>query len=307
MSHCAPVPPPIQPSLTAPAVPRPPPIAGKSVSPARHHALRVGPIPGGVLPIAPMMPPTPAQIAAKLLAHIGPTTAVKVATTAFVAGRAVYQLVLSPRTAKSLIGQIMLSVDAATGLPLGVQVVPRGSTTAVLTYGFTKISYATPAASNFDFTPPKGAKVTTINPMAALSGPGGLSPSLGVSPTTPQGSITSVNGSCPALCHQVLTQVTGRPSSQTPRIVGSGWATVVVIPAPLLGTFAKMTPPGNTKAAAHAALNSFLSSGTPLSGTWGKGHLIHTALLNVLALTDGPILVGAVTPATLEAAAAHAH
>jgi hypothetical protein len=272
----------------------------KVALPARHsqsYAIRQ---PIAIPAMTPMMPPTPAQIAAQLLAQIGPSTALRLTTTAYVAGRAAYQLVLSPRTSASLIGQVVVSVDASTGLPLRVLVVPRGTTRAALTYGFTQISYATPAASNFDFTPPEGAKVTTIDPVIALGGLGGLSPFPGPS------SITGVNRRCAAWCQQVLTQVIGRPSSQTPRIVGSGWATVVVIPAPLVGTLARVTPPNDTRAV-HAALNSFLGSGTALSGTWGNGHLIHTALLNVLTLTNGPILVGAVAPATLEAAAAHVH
>jgi hypothetical protein len=43
---------------------------------------------------------------------------------------------------------------------------------------------------------------------------------------------------------------------------------------------------------------------TPVSGAFGSGQLLRTALVSVLLLDDGRLLVGAVTPATLEQAAA---
>lgn len=224
--------------------------------------------------------PTPARLADQLLAAIGPSSAVRVSTTAYVAGRPAYQLEVSPRTPTSLVGRVVVAVDAVTGLPLRVQVVPRGARTAGLSYGFTRISYDRPAASNFDFSPPPGAKATTLDPTSALSALGPL-----------------LSGGMASLGSAIL-----------PRVLGSGWGLVMVIPASTLQTAAILgsAAPRRDVAPVRSALSSFLDSGTALGGSWGTGHLIHTALLNLLAIDNGPVLVGAVTAATLEAAAAHA-
>jgi hypothetical protein len=92
-----------------------------------------------------------------------------VADNVMVAGRAAYQLTLAPKSAQSLVGQVAVAIDARTHLPLRVQVTARGSATPVFSAGYTSISFATPAASNFTFTPPPGAKVK----QATLGGAGG--------------------------------------------------------------------------------------------------------------------------------------
>ena len=43
---------------------------------------------------------------------------------------------------------------------------------------------------------------------------------------------------------------------------------------------------------------------TPVSGAWGQGRLLHTALANVLFLSDGRVAAGFVNPTALEAAVA---
>ncbi|MEP7025651.1 MAG: hypothetical protein ABJB47_17990 [Actinomycetota bacterium] len=123
------------------------------------------------------MTPTPQQIARQLLAAIGPTTTVSVASNVMVAGRPAYQLTLAPKSTQSLVGQVSIAVDAATHLPLRVQVTARGSASPAFSAGYTAISFAAPAASNFTFTPPPGAKVKNVKPGSAggpFAGLGGL-------------------------------------------------------------------------------------------------------------------------------------
>ena len=43
---------------------------------------------------------------------------------------------------------------------------------------------------------------------------------------------------------------------------------------------------------------------TPVSGSYGTGQVLRTALLSVLLLDDGRMFVGAVAPTVLEQAAA---
>jgi outer membrane lipoprotein-sorting protein len=112
--------------------------------------------------------PTPQQIARQFLAAVGPTTTIAVADNVMVAGRPAYQLTLAPKSTQSLVGQVAIAIDARTHLPLRVQVTARGSATPVFSAGYTAISFATPAASNFSFTPPPGAKVK----QATLGGTG---------------------------------------------------------------------------------------------------------------------------------------
>ncbi len=103
---------------------------------------------------------TPQQAADELLQQVGPTTATTVDRTQRVAGRDAYTLKLTPKTDATTVGSVSIAVDAATGLPLSVQVVPRGATAAAVSVAFTSVDPTAPAASTFDFTPPKGATVT---------------------------------------------------------------------------------------------------------------------------------------------------
>jgi len=146
---------------------------------------------------------TPQAQADKALKAIDPTTTVSVDRTARVAGRPAYQLVLTPRTSKTLIRSVRIAVDAATSLPLRVQVFAIGSSKPALQTGFTRISFRRPAASLFRFTVPAGAKVS------ADSGPSAN----GNSAVVPDNSSGSAHA-------------TGEP-----RTVGTGWATILELPS----------------------------------------------------------------------------
>lgn len=87
----------------------------------------------------------------------------------------------------------------------------------------------------------------------------------------------------------------GPPAGATkPTVVGDGWDTVLV---------ASMPEPD---AAATPERGSFdLSSlGTPVSGTWGNGRLITTAVAAAIITDDGRIAIGAVPEQVLTAALA---
>ena len=148
-------------------------------------------------------PPTPQQVARQLLAAIGPTTAVSVQSNIVIAGRAAYQLTLAPKNPGSLIGRVSIAVDASRYLPLRVQVFARGSASPAYQVGYTALSFARPAASNFAFTPPPGAKVKTVRPLAGPL-PGALS-GHGAGFIAPPGMIT-----CPAVRAPLKGKPTGR-------------------------------------------------------------------------------------------------
>ena len=249
-------------------------------------------VPAGAMPSA--VPLTPQQAAQQALKAVGPSTRVSVERNVTVAGQAAYQLVLSPRAAGSLIGRVAIAIDAAKNVPLRVQVFARGAATPAFQVGFTSISFVRPAAANFSFTTPRGAKVKVVRPPADTPG------------------------------HMAKgTKVSGER-----QVIGKDWLSVAVLPASALagvmgagGAVGPGVPPGAASSAAQSAAASpggpgggpgdsgaiaaaVMRSATPVHGAWGSGRLLHTSLVNVLMTNNGHVLVGAVTPAVLYAAAA---
>ncbi len=226
---------------------------------------------------------TPLSAAERVLASVDPTTSVTVGPPQRVAGRGAYTLVVSPRQAGSLVGQVRIALDAATSVPLSVTVYPVGSTAPALSTGFTSVSFSTPPASVFAFTPPPGATVKTM----VLPGRG---PAQHLGGTTP-----APGGSSPG-----LPMTTG----SVPTVVGSGWTSVLAVRGVSMTSLGSAAGGGSSAALLGALLASATSVAGPATGSspaW-SGRLVSTSLLSVLLLNDGRLLVGAVTPAVLEAA-----
>ena len=111
----------------------------------------------------PKQPLTPQQAAQQVLAAVGPTTTVSVASNVTVAGQAAYGLVLAPKDARSLVGQVQIDVDGRNGVPLRLQVFARGASSPAFQVGYTAIQFVTPAPADLSFTPPPGSTVTQVN------------------------------------------------------------------------------------------------------------------------------------------------
>jgi hypothetical protein len=280
---------------------------------------------------APGVPLTPQQLGRRILAAIGPTTVVSVRDNVTVAGQPAYQLALAPKDSRSLIGQVTIAIDARHALPLRVQVFARGASSPAVQAGYTALSFGAPAASNFTFTPPPGAKVKTINvparpPRARFRGRSGGRPA----PGTSAGPGTSRNVR--------IDPATGRPEpgsgmSGEPgphlTVVGASWLSVLVVPPSAAATTAQTPVPvydngGHLVAYASGpatvptatpysalglagdppVLRALLKAATPVHGAWGSGRLLRSILLSVLFTGQGTVLAGAVTPAVLYADAA---
>lgn len=229
---------------------------------------------------------TPQQAARQALAAVGPSTKVSTEANVDVAGQAAYQLVLQPRTPSSLIGKVTIAMDAEhPGVPLRVQVFAKGAASPSIQIGYTSISFVEPSPANFTFSPPPGAHVQT----RTLGGHDGAGLQSGMGHDAPQ-----VVGkdwlSVAVLPSDALTGITG----------GSGSA------AAAAGQSARAVSGQGGSVSASAILGIVLKSAHPVHGSWGSGRLLHTSLLNVLITSNGKMLVGAVTPAVLYAAAAHA-
>jgi outer membrane lipoprotein-sorting protein len=226
------------------------------------------------------VPLTPQQAASQALKAVGPSTRVTVERTVTVAGQPAYQLVLSPRSASSLIGRVTIAIDATRNVPLRVQVFARGASSPAIQVGYTSISFVKPAAGNFNFTTPAGAKVKVENPAAA------------------EGTRK------------------GTKASGEPQVIGKGWMSVAVLPASDLagvmgagsvsssaaGVGSQSVASGSGESGAVAG--ALMKSATPVHGAWGSGRLLRTSLVSVLMTSSGHVLVGAVAPAVLYAAAA---
>jgi outer membrane lipoprotein-sorting protein len=233
------------------------------------------------------VPLTPQQAAQQALKAVGPSTRVSVERNVTVAGQPAYQLVLSPRTSGSLIGRVAIAIDATQNVPLRVQVFARGAASPAFQVGYTSISFVKPAAANFSFATPRGAKVKVISPPSDSS------------------------------AHM---RAKGAKSSGEPQVIGKDWLSVAVLPASgLAGVMGAGSASSAASSAAQSAAGSsggsgsgedaavaaaLLKSATPVHGAWGSGKLLHTSLVSVLMTSNGHVLVGAVTPAVLYAAAA---
>ena len=235
------------------------------------------------------LPLTPQQAASQALKAVGPSTRVSVQRNVTVAGRPAYQLVLSPKAGGSLIGRVAIAIDATKNVPLRVQVFARDAASPAFQVGYTSISFVKPAAANFNFAPPAGAKVKMVSPPRDTSGP---------------------------------MSAKDKQASGEPQVIGKDWLSVAVLPASAL---AGVTGAGGASSVAGQAAQSaagspgspgggsgedaavaaaLLKTATPVHGAWGSGKLLHTSLVSVLMTSDGHVLIGAVTPAVLESAAA---
>jgi outer membrane lipoprotein-sorting protein len=114
----------------------------------------------GTDPAAPDATQTPAELAHKILSKLDASTDVSVGDDTSVAGRSAYDLVLTPKTSKTLVGSISIAVDAKSGLPLSVDVQARGQKDPAVKVAFSDISLTRPDSSLFSFTPPAGTKVS---------------------------------------------------------------------------------------------------------------------------------------------------
>jgi outer membrane lipoprotein-sorting protein len=227
----------------------------------------------------PAVATDPATAAAKALAAVDPSTKVSVDGTGYVADRPVYQLTLQPRDARSLIGSVRVAVDAATSVPLRLQVFARGSADPAFETGFTEVQFQQPDASVFRFTPPKGAKVTE-----------GTAPGAGAAKgARPQG---TVPGKVPGKVQGKGTTDAARAGG--PDVIGKGWTSVAVVRGVDLSSLTK-----------DATARTVLQSAGTVTGPFGTGRLLKTALVSVLVVGD-TAYVGAVDPAVVEAAAASA-
>ncbi|MFF3546451.1 outer membrane lipoprotein carrier protein LolA [Streptomyces platensis] len=215
---------------------------------------------------------TPQDLAKQALEAAGDTTSVTVDGTAKVAGRDAYQLLIKPKQAGSTVGSIRVAVDAENGTPLKFTLTPKSGGAAAVDVGYTNVDFAKPAASTFDFTPPKGAKVVNGDKDRATAQRG--------------------HGKDAPSRQHLAKEMDG------PNVIGKGWTSIATIKGDGPGL-----PSGKDKDKAKGAggdVGKFLDSiGDEVNGKFGSGRVFSTRLVNALITDNGTVYVGAVDKQTL--------
>ncbi|MGW4869052.1 LolA family protein [Streptomyces chartreusis] len=232
------------------------------------------------------VPATPKEFTEEALKAVDDTTSVTVDGTAQVAGRDAYRLVIKPKQSGSTVGAISVAVDAETGMPLKFTLTPSSGGAAVIDAGFTQVSFAKPAASTFDFTPPKGATVTEegeLDKAAREHGGAKSDDALGKDFEKEFGG-------------PLTGGALGKGTEGGPEVIGEGWNSVAVF-----DTGGEGVPSGSE---IGGDMGGFLDSlGDKVTGKFGSGTVFKTRLINALVTDDGKVYVGAVTKDALVKAA----
>lgn len=251
--------------------------------------------------------PTPVDLGLDALerAREHATVGVDAATT--VAGRDAYQVVVTPRSTTTLVGRIVVAVDAATWTPLRVQVWSSDdAATPALELGFTDVSFAAPDDAVLTFSAPPGAAVREV--------------------TVPLPDEATLAEGAPQDLSTLPTDPAQAPLPEGVSVTGTGWDTIVGLtdvdvaalvagdPAAVADLpqmdkdfgsqgaqelFEEFAPEGDGPPVDldTAALYDQLT--TPVEG----GRALQSTLLSVLVLDDGRVFVGAVPVDALRTAA----
>lgn len=208
----------------------------------------------------------PNAIAELVLEQAGPNTTVTVGEPRLVAGRASYTLVVEPGETTSLVDYVTLSIDAQTGLGLGVQVFSTQQAEVAMSVEFESLDLSTPDASLFSFTPPPGAIIEQ--------------------PELPADFDASLRELASDELGDAEREALGRELAASfgvdvePRKIGEGWTTVVA-----LDTLPEIFPREMLENELFGDLTIQVAGGTVFS----------TPLVNVLITDSGEVFAGALT------------
>ena len=223
------------------------------------------------------LPSTPQEAAVMALQAVDDTTEVTTSGVASVAGRPVYELILTPKQSETLVASVVIAMDAETRVPLRVQVFSTAMADPAYEVAFTSVDFTAPDPGLFDFTPPPGATVTEhATPSADAMAPGPSDNPVG---------------------------------ADTPTIVGTGWSQVMIATVPEGATAGSTDGPtggdaADATSAAGADALALLEALPRTSGSWGSGRVLNGTLFSAILTDDGQMAIGAVTPETLGAALA---
>lgn len=224
------------------------------------------------------MPSTPAEAAEQVLQRLDPSTNVTVDKQVSVAGRAAYELVLTPRSDATRVKAARIAIDGQTKLPLRVQVLSKTIDEPALSVGFTSVAFTQPPASVFDFSPAAGVEVTTTK--VPKASPDEVRRALEQAKAKHEGTAT------PKL-------IEGRPT-----VVGEGWDAITTGRTGALKDLAAQAPTGEDGKPTQSPLDLLPTR----TGAWGSAKVLDGTLVSLVVTEDGRFAVGAVSVDALLAA-----
>ena len=204
---------------------------------------------------------SPAAVADYVLAEAGKYSTISVASDVKIADRGAYQITITPKGGQSLVASATLSIDAATGLPLAARVMAVGQSTPAFEVAFETISFTTPAASNFNFTPPAGTRVVEV-------------------PAPTKADVLRELAKAPAAPSDADVQ------AKLEELAAQGWGAVAVVPAAQVPAELRALQSNN---------NLYKELTKPVAG----GRIFSSALMNIFFADNGDIYAGSVTVARL--------
>lgn len=216
----------------------------------------------------------PEAVADYLMKMIGETTDVSVGKEHRIAGRSAYQLIAKPKAQNSLIDSVLVSVDSETGMALDVKVYSIEQETPAFQVGFESISFATPDASLFTFTPPAGTTLQTLEMPAELEAE---LATLKKEYEAKYASKEITESDFAAKKAELEAKYADQPK---PEMIGEGWESVIYLPA-----IPKEVPMEMLENELFADLL------TQVPG----GKVFSTPVANVLITDTGKVYAGAVT------------
>jgi outer membrane lipoprotein-sorting protein len=221
----------------------------------------------------------PEAVADYLMAQIGETTEVSVGKDHLIAGRTAYQLIAQPNAENSLVESVVISVDSETGMALDVKVYSVEQEVPAFHVGFESISFETPDASLFTFTPPAGTTIETLEVPAELE-----AELEALKSEYENKEFTNEDNA--AMRAELEARYANTPK---PEMIGEGWDAVIYLPA-----MPQQVPMDMMENELFADLM------TEVDG----GKVFSTPLLNVLVTDSGEVYAGAVTIEFLQEVAA---
>lgn len=212
---------------------------------------------------------TPQQVVEQLLAAVDESASIEVGIDHRIAGRGAYQLIITPDAAESTVNYAAISVDAETGLGLGVKVFAKGQEEAAAAIYFESLSFETPDASLFEFTAPAGTTIIDAKELIeSVELPAGLT----------EAEIKAQLEQSQLDKDQLMAQY--EALEDKPEVLGQGWNSVISVP-------------GMTEQLPMELLENELFADLMVQVDGGK--VFSTPLVNVFIADDGKIYAGAVS------------
>jgi hypothetical protein len=220
-----------------------------------------------------------------------------------VAGQPAYKVVVSPKHDGGLLGDVQLAWDASRGIPLGIAIYSRNSSSPVLELKATDISYGPVSTGDLKVKAPGGAKTVQVSPtadrshartksgkhQADVTGPVAVQSHLPFTLAAP-----AKLAGLPRQSVQLLDW-SGQPAALV--TYGQGLGGIVVIEQSASGQSASSAPQGGE----HQGLSL-----PTVSINGHSGQELATALGTVVRFTSGPVsytVLGSVPPIAAESAA----